>query len=103
MLVPLEPQLVVLPEIWNSPYATGAFPEYAEVLPKVGANSCEGSPSSALLMERAKQHKMWIVGGSIPEIEDDKRKGGILSLTVLIVIKEKKEKRETIHKSNFCP
>ena len=29
-------QLCVLPEIWNSPYATSAFQEYAEVLPNVG-------------------------------------------------------------------
>ena len=29
-------RLCVLPEIWNSPYATSAFPEYAEVLPGVG-------------------------------------------------------------------
>lgn len=65
-------QLVVLPEIWNSPYATSAFPEYAETLPQVGDTSCDGSPSSALLMERAKRHQMWIVGGSIPEQEGDK-------------------------------
>lgn len=66
-------QLVVLPEIWNSPYATGAFPEYSEVLPEVGAEQCPStsSPSSALLMERAKQHKVWIVGGSIPEVGEN--------------------------------
>jgi len=29
-------QLCVLPEIWNCPYATSAFQEYAEVLPNVG-------------------------------------------------------------------
>ncbi|CAB9497379.1 Omega-amidase NIT2 [Seminavis robusta] len=63
-------QLVVLPEIWNSPYATSAFAEYAEVLPQVGDTQATTSPSSALLMERAKQHKMWIVGGSIPETDD---------------------------------
>ena len=28
--------LCVLPEIWNSPYATSAFAEYAEVLPNLG-------------------------------------------------------------------
>ena len=27
--------LCALPEIWNSPYATSAFREYAEVLPNV--------------------------------------------------------------------
>ena len=30
-----NPELLVLPEVWNSPYATEAFPEYAEVLPSV--------------------------------------------------------------------
>jgi omega-amidase len=64
-------QVVVLPEIWNSPYATSAFPEYAENLPDVGADQCPASPSSAILMERAKQHKMWIVGGSIPENDNN--------------------------------
>jgi omega-amidase len=63
--------LVVLPEIWNSPYATSAFKEYAEVLPQVGDTEAKSSPSSALLMERAKQHQVWIVGGSIPEVEAD--------------------------------
>lgn len=60
-------QLVVLPEIWNSPYATAAFPEYAEVLPSVGANSCPDSPSAEILRQHAQEHEMWIVGGSIPE------------------------------------
>lgn len=69
-------QLCVLPEIWNSPYATLAFPEYAETLPKVGDslaenddNSRSGSwgESSIMLMELAKSTGMYIVGGSIPE------------------------------------
>ena len=74
-------QMVVLPEIWNSPYATAAFPEYAETLPTIGGSTLEdvsGSPSSQVLMELAKQHQMWIVGGSIPEVvvdegSDDKK------------------------------
>ena len=58
--------LVVLPEIWNSPYATAAFPEYAESLPGIG--DMEGlGPSSQLLIDAATKYKMWIVGGSIPE------------------------------------
>ena len=58
--------LVVLPEIWNSPYATAAFPEYAETLPCIG-DTDSNSPSSKILFDAAKEHKMWIVGGSIPE------------------------------------
>ena len=67
-------QMVVLPEIWNSPYATAAFPEYAETLPDIGGSTLEdvsGSPSSQLLMDLAKQHQMWLVGGSIPEVVVD--------------------------------
>jgi omega-amidase len=62
----------VLPEIWNSPYATAAFAEYAESLPKIGDSSAESSPSSQLLIDAAKKHGLWIVGGSIPErIQED--------------------------------
>jgi len=59
-------QLVVLPEIWNGPYATAAFGEYAEVLPKVG-ESGSTSLSCRVLSQAAKEHGIWIVGGSIPE------------------------------------
>jgi omega-amidase len=71
-------QLCVLPEIWNGPYATAAFPEYAEVLPDVGASLDEvakdssSSPSAKVLMEKAKEFGMFIVGGSIPERLGDK-------------------------------
>ena len=54
-------QLVVLPEIWNSPYATAAFPEYAEGIP--------GGPSTDMLTAAAQEHGIWIVGGSIPEVD----------------------------------
>jgi omega-amidase len=63
-----DAKLVVLPEIWNSPYATAAFPEYAERLPEIGDSVADPSSSaSQLLLDAAKQHDMWIVGGSIPE------------------------------------
>ena len=62
---------MVLPEIWNSPYATLAFPEYAEVLPDVnGALDASLSPSAALLQEHAQRNDIWIVGGSVPEVSD---------------------------------
>jgi predicted amidohydrolase len=86
-------QLCVLPEIWNSPYATSAFPEYAELLPQVGDcllpsksaygttveernneaekdddNGITWGKSSRMLMEMAKLTNMYIVGGSIPEV-----------------------------------
>lgn len=59
--------LAVLPEIWNGPYATAAFPEYAEILPQMGASNAPASESSQLLVDAAKEHNMWIVGGSIAE------------------------------------
>jgi len=74
-------QLCVLPEIWNSPYATSAFPEYAEQLPKVGDSLSSvddddddnsWGKSSIMLMEMAKSTNMYIVGGSIPERCDEK-------------------------------
>jgi omega-amidase len=64
-------QLLVLPEIWNSPYATAAFPEYAETLPESSGETLlmdeNVTPSAALLQRKAMEHKVWIVGGSIPE------------------------------------
>lgn len=54
-------ELVVLPEIWNSPYSNAAFPTYAEDV-EGGA-----SPSTAMLSAAAAQHGIVLVGGSIPE------------------------------------
>ena len=79
-------QLAVLPEIWNGPYATAAFRDYAEVLPMVkkgadgtnpddnddATNDSSLSPSAKLLQDHARDLNMIIVGGSIPEREDDK-------------------------------
>ncbi|KAL2896903.1 Omega-amidase chloroplastic, partial [Bienertia sinuspersici] len=60
-------KLVVLPEIWNSPYSNDSFPKYAEDI-DAGGNS---SPSTAMLSEVSRSLKITIVGGSIPErIED---------------------------------
>jgi omega-amidase len=56
-------QLLVLPEIWNSPYATAAFGAYAE--------TADG-PSTTLLQSAARKHNVWIIGGSIPEVEQEK-------------------------------
>lgn len=66
-------ELVVLPEIWNGPYATAAFPEYAENLPDVGetfegnAKWGETCPSAKVLSDLAKEFGIWIVGGSVSE------------------------------------
>jgi len=63
--------MISLPECWNSPYATSAFPVYAELVPKVGDTkvSAKDSPSSAMMMRIAKKHGVYLIGGSVPERE----------------------------------
>jgi len=58
-----DAKLVVLPECFNSPYGTQHFSGYAETIP---------GPSCEMLSNVAKEHKIWLVGGSIPEREGDK-------------------------------
>ncbi|XP_027355047.1 omega-amidase, chloroplastic [Abrus precatorius] len=55
--------LVLLPEIWNSPYSNDSFPVYAEDIDAGG----DASPSTAMLSELSRLLKITIVGGSIPE------------------------------------
>ncbi|KAL6075955.1 Omega-amidase nit3 [Balamuthia mandrillaris] len=57
-------KMISLPECWNCPYSNAAFPEYAESIPD--------GPSSKLLSEQAKEHFVWLIGGSIPERVGDK-------------------------------
>ncbi|KAK8581901.1 hypothetical protein V6N13_144894 [Hibiscus sabdariffa] len=61
-------QLVVLPEIWNSPYSNDSFPVYAE---DIDAGH-DASPSTAMLAEISGRLRITIVGGSIPERCGDK-------------------------------
>lgn len=65
-------KMVVLPEIWNSPYATAAFPEYAEEIPADFRELSTKSPSAALIQALSRELNLWIVAGSIPEVEDGK-------------------------------
>ncbi|XP_044431513.1 omega-amidase, chloroplastic isoform X1 [Triticum aestivum] len=55
-------KLVVLPEIWNCPYAMETMPSYAEDID--GGRS----PSVSMLSEVAAARKITIVGGSVPEM-----------------------------------
>ncbi|CAA2989582.1 omega-amidase, chloroplastic-like [Olea europaea subsp. europaea] len=59
-------QLILLPEIWNSPYSNDSFPVYAE---EIDANK---SPSTAMLSEVSQRLKITIIGGSIPERSGDR-------------------------------
>lgn len=53
-----EAEMVVLPEVFNSPYQTALFPDYAEPYP---------GPSTELLSRLAREKRMILIGGSIIE------------------------------------
>ncbi|XP_029647751.1 omega-amidase NIT2 isoform X1 [Octopus sinensis] len=55
--------VVALPECFNSPYGTGYFKEYSEEIP--GA-------STEVLSKAAKQNKVYVIGGSLPEAKNGK-------------------------------
>lgn len=57
-------KLVSLPECFNSPYGTKFFEEYAEVIPN--------GPTCEMLSRTAKTNGVFLVGGTIPEIENKK-------------------------------
>mmetsp|Transcript_23346 Transcript_23346/g.39037 ORF Transcript_23346/g.39037 Transcript_23346/m.39037 type:complete len:340 (-) Transcript_23346:302-1321(-) len=58
-------KLVVLPEMWNCPYANESFPMFAE-------NIDDGdSPSALMLSNTARELGVVVVGGSIPERHGD--------------------------------
>ncbi|KAH6806617.1 Nitrilase/cyanide hydratase and apolipoprotein N-acyltransferase family protein [Perilla frutescens var. frutescens] len=61
-------KLILLPEIWNSPYSNDSFPVYAEDIDAGG----DASPSTAMLSELSRSLKITIVGGSIPERSGDR-------------------------------
>jgi len=68
-----KPQLIVLPECFNSPYGATHFPTYAETIgykpgePYDPAKS--ESDSVRMLSSVAKETGTWLVGGTIPERE----------------------------------
>lgn len=56
-------KVIILPEMFNTPYDNNYFPEYAEEYP---------GESTDFLRKLAKESKTTIVGGSIPEREGEK-------------------------------
>src|SRR3989338_11305562 len=56
-------KVIALPECFNCPYSNASFPTFAEPTP--------GGPSSEMLSDAAKEHKVYLVGGSIPERDTD--------------------------------
>jgi len=63
--------VIVLPEVWNSPYSNASFDEYSEPIPSLHTLSKDidpmTSPSTSMLSLAAKSHQKYIIGGSIPE------------------------------------
>ena len=69
-----RPRLLMLPEIWNAPYAAARFGEYAEPIPGPGSSLLEGpSPSLAMVARLARRHGVSVIAGSIPERGADGR------------------------------
>lgn len=50
--------VVCLPEMWACPYENSAFPKYAER---------EGGETWSCLQAAARENRVWLVGGSVPE------------------------------------
>lgn len=65
--------IVVLPECFNSPYGTKYFKKYAETLLPSPPTEAQ-SPSFHALSSMAKEAKVYLVGGSIPEYEESSNK-----------------------------
>ncbi|GJN30444.1 hypothetical protein PR202_gb18752 [Eleusine coracana subsp. coracana] len=68
-------KLVLLPEIWNSPYSNDSFPDFAEDIEAGG----DAAPSFSMMSEIARALQITLVGGSIPE-----RSGGNLYNTCCV-------------------
>ncbi|KIM37610.1 hypothetical protein M413DRAFT_448403 [Hebeloma cylindrosporum] len=73
-----KPDLIVLPECFNSPYGHTHFPNYAEDIGyypgkpyDVGTSESE---SVQMLSSVAKEISTWLIGGSIPERDVDTHK-----------------------------
>ncbi|KAH8117152.1 carbon-nitrogen hydrolase [Phellopilus nigrolimitatus] len=66
-----KPDLVVLPECFNSPYGHVHFPNYAETIDFVPGQAYDVSSSRSesvkMLSNVAKESGTWLIGGSIPE------------------------------------
>ncbi|KAG2747474.1 carbon-nitrogen hydrolase [Suillus brevipes Sb2] len=66
-----KPQVVVLPECFNSPYGFVHFPAYAENIGHTAGKEYDiqasVSESVKMLSSAAKEEGIWLIGGSIPE------------------------------------
>ena len=56
-------QIIVLPECFNCPYGIEYFKEYSEP---------EQGETWSFLKQQSEEHQVLLIGGSIPEVDDDK-------------------------------
>lgn len=56
-------KLIALPECFNSPYGTKFFSEYAEAI--------STGPTSKMLSQAAKEHSVFLIGGTFPELDNN--------------------------------
>lgn len=73
-------KIVVLPECFNSPYGTKYFSQYAETLLPSPPTEKQ-SPTFHALSQLAKEASCYLIGGSIPELEEKTQKLYNTSLT----------------------
>jgi omega-amidase len=67
-------RLLMLPEVWNAPYAAEHFEAFAEPIPDPGSSLVDGpSPSLATVARLARRHGVSVIAGSIPERGADGR------------------------------
>ncbi|KAF9781881.1 carbon-nitrogen hydrolase [Thelephora terrestris] len=68
-----KPQLIVLPECFNSPYGATHFPAYAETIGYIPGEPYDIAKSESdtvkMLSSVAKETGTWLFGGTIPERE----------------------------------
>ena len=80
-------RIVVLPECFNSPYGTKYFEKYAEPLVPSPPKE-EEAPSWHALSAMAKDAGVYLVGGSIPEVERGTKKGALQRTALCAIPRE---------------
>ena len=72
---PSAAEMVVLPECFNSPYGLDFFIPYSEPVPRLNTLAADIQPSiyptASMLSSLAKDLNVYVVGGSIPEVEGE--------------------------------
>jgi omega-amidase len=65
-----KPALIVLPEIWNSPYAVSSFREYSEIVPAAGSTGDPGEGETIkALRQMAIDAGCWLIGGELKRLQ----------------------------------